>query len=98
MAEHGRQDEPQLSVSSNLSAHCVSRSLCTRLSHGRPSLYVIQEHFLFEDCFEHRTDPGTFASTSSESDALGGVCYKAQEYVKFPVPVRFSPISYTVKF
>jgi hypothetical protein len=34
-----------------------------------------------------RKDPGTFASTASDEDALGGVCYKAQEYSKFAVPV-----------
>jgi hypothetical protein len=35
-------------------------------------------------------DAGTFASTNGEDDALGGVCYKAQEYVQYAVPVIVS--------
>jgi len=37
--------------------------------------------------------PGTFASTDSESDALGGVCDKVQQYVTYPIPVVLTEVT-----
>jgi glucan 1,3-beta-glucosidase len=62
-----------------------------------PGYLIMEDHpcssMLRRDCTSTDLcflDAGTFASTNGEDDALGGVCYKAQEYVKYAVPVIVS--------